>query len=846
MAIILIPKISKFMKKSFIKKLKIGIIISIISSSSFAQCTPSIGSASFYSIFTSTGAISNVSISSVEGNIGTNVGTITGFETSSVSGNTYIANGVTQQATLDLQSGFTAFNSLTSTITTHAPAFGSGETILPGVYNITGAGSIAGTLILDAQNNSSAKFILKFGGAFTSGANSNLILINGATANNIYWIVNGTVSFAASTTFSGTIIANGAISIGTGNNLNSKLLSVSGAISLYETSLTISGISNISTLYYADADQDGFGNPSISLCSSATGYILNNTDCDDTNAIINPNAVELYGNSIDDNCNGIIDTDTSICGNSTIWNGISWSNGTPSYEKAVIFFSSYTSTSDIYACSILVTNSSSVTFNSNLFVYNNITIDNNSFLSINNNNNILQINPLAINSGSITLKRNSSSLLRLDHTLWSSPVASQNLYNFSPATLTNRFYIYDTAANAYTTSGLGASTTLDAGKGYAVRAPNDHSSTTPTTWTGIFTGVPNNGTIPYTLDTASSGYNLVGNPYPSPINASSFLTENSAKIDGTLYFYAHSLTMNADGSFPSGTNYSSWNTTAGVAATTAASGDFHPIPVTPNGVIQVGQGFFVKATAAGNINFTNKIRVNNNINQFLRTNEIERHRLWLNLTTENNIDINQIAVAYVEGATQGVDTNFDGLSFGNTGSSLSSKINTDDYVIQGRSLPFESNDVVPLGFKAATSGNYKIKLTNKDGLFLVNQDVFVRDNLMGIEHNITIAPYLFTAQAGTFDNRFQLVYTQRLATPSETFTTNSVLVTKNSDGFHVTSNGNVLKEIYVYDILGRLLFKQLSINGTATDLKMFSQSNQMLFLIITSQENTTITVKAIY
>jgi hypothetical protein len=561
--------------------------------------------------------------------------------------------------------------------------------------------------------------------------------------------------------------------------------------------------------------------------------------------MINPNALEMYGNSIDDNCNGIVDTDTSICGNSTIWNGNSWSNGAPSYEKSVIFFSNYTSTSDIYACSILVTNNSSVTFNSNLFVYNNITIDNNSFLAINNNNNILQVNPLAINSGSITVKRNSSSLLRLDHTLWSSPVASQNLYNFSPATLTNRFYIYDTAANAYTTNGLGASTTFDAGKGYAVRAPNDHSSTTPTTWTGTFTGAPNNGTIPYTLDTASSGYNLVGNPYPSPINASSFLTENAAKIDGTLYFYAHSLTMNSDGSFPSGTNYSSWNTTAGVASTTAASSDFHPIPVTPNGVVQVGQGFFVKATASGNINFNNAMRVSNNANQFLRTNEIERHRLWLNLTTENDTDINQIAVAYVEGATQGVDTNFDGLAFGNTGSSLSSKINTDDYVIQGRSLPFDSNDVVPLGFKAATAGNYKIKLTNKDGLFLANQDVFVHDNLMGTEHNITSAPYLFTAQAGTFDNRFQLVYTQRLATPSETFTTNYVLVTKNSDGFHVTTNGNVMKDIYVYDISGRLLFKQLNINGNATDLKMFLQTNQVLLLKIFSQENSTVTVKAI-
>jgi hypothetical protein len=116
---------------------------------------------------------------------------------------------------------------------------------------------------------------------------------------------------------------------------------------------------------------------------------------------------------------------------------------------------------------------------------------------------------------------------------------------------------------------------------------------------------------------------------------------------------------------------------------------------------------------------------------------------------------------------------------------------------------------------------------------------------MGTEHNITSAPYLFTAQAGTFDNRFQLVYTQRLATPSETFTTNYVLVTKNSDGFHVTTNGNVMKDIYVYDISGRLLFKQLNINGNATDLKMFLQTNQVLLLKIFSQENSTVTVKAI-
>ena len=253
----------------------------------------------------------------------------------------------------------------------------------------------------------------------------------------------------------------------------------------------------------------------------------------------------------------------------------------------------------------------------------------------------------------------------------------------------------------------------------------------------------------------------------------------------------------------------------------------------------------MKASTAGTINFTNAMRVANNANQFFRTTEIERHRLWLNLTTESGTDINQIAVAYVEEATQNADTNFDGLSFGNTGSMLSSKINGSDYVIQGRSLPFASNDIVPLGFKASAAGNYKIVLTNKDGLFLGNQDVFVRDNLMGIEHNIKVSPYTFSSEIGTFDARFQLVYTQALGTPSSSFTPNSVLVYKNTDGFHVTTNGIVMKDILVYDISGRLIFKQSNINGTSTHLKGLSQTSQVLLLKITSQENETVTVKAI-
>lgn len=118
-----------------------------------AQCIPSLGTASNFAIFSSSGAISNVSTSTIGGNIGTNQGAVTGFETSTVTGTTYIANAVTQQAAIDLALAYAEFSSMTPTITNHTPAFGSGETILPGIYNVSSAGSIAGTLTLNAQNN---------------------------------------------------------------------------------------------------------------------------------------------------------------------------------------------------------------------------------------------------------------------------------------------------------------------------------------------------------------------------------------------------------------------------------------------------------------------------------------------------------------------------------------------------------------------------------------------------------------------------------------------------------------------------------------------------------------------
>ncbi|MFM9948994.1 MAG: MopE-related protein [Saprospiraceae bacterium] len=60
--------------------------------------------------------------------------------------------------------------------------------------------------------------------------------------------------------------------------------------------------------YYADADNDGFGNPSASQmsCFPIAGYVTNNTDCNDNSAAINPAAMEVC-DGVDNNCDGQTD-----------------------------------------------------------------------------------------------------------------------------------------------------------------------------------------------------------------------------------------------------------------------------------------------------------------------------------------------------------------------------------------------------------------------------------------------------------------------------------------------------------------------------------------------------------
>ena len=141
-------------------------------------------------------------------------------------------SSMAQEAKSDLELLINKLNALPVTNSTHLAAFGNGETILPGVYSIAGAASIALNLTLDGGGNPNSIFVIKANGALAAGAGTNIILTNGAQARNVFWLAYGAPSFGANTIMKGNVIAasTGAIAFNAGGNLEGRLLTISGAI----------------------------------------------------------------------------------------------------------------------------------------------------------------------------------------------------------------------------------------------------------------------------------------------------------------------------------------------------------------------------------------------------------------------------------------------------------------------------------------------------------------------------------------------------------------------------------------------------------------------------------------
>lgn len=113
----------------------------------------------------------------------------------------------------------------------HPLVFAGGETLNPGVYDVSGAASIgAGTLTLDGGGDPNSIFIIRATGAFSTATTTVVALTNGATANNVFWMSQVALSTAAGAVMKGSMISvGGAIGLGVNTNLEGRIFTKSGA-----------------------------------------------------------------------------------------------------------------------------------------------------------------------------------------------------------------------------------------------------------------------------------------------------------------------------------------------------------------------------------------------------------------------------------------------------------------------------------------------------------------------------------------------------------------------------------------------------------------------------------------
>ncbi|NJM80851.1 MAG: hypothetical protein HC854_16810 [Flavobacterium sp.] len=371
-----------------------------------------------------------------------------------------------------------------------------------------------------------------------------------------------------------------------------------------------------------------------------------------------------------------------------------------------------------------------------------------------------------------------------------------------------------------------------------IRVDNNWTSTAPgLSYNGQYTGVPNNGSYTYSI---GQGYNLLGNPYPSPMNADRFILNNS-KIS-TLYYWTH--TVPASGGVYPTNNFASYTLLGGTAA--AAGGAI------PNNKIQTGQGFYVKSSVAFDVKFENEQRLDavsstqffRNIDNSTVNTESEKHRIWINLNNES-IPVNQILIGYMESASNGFDEKIDGKTLDVTNSSLYNIINNEKYVIQGRSLPFSDEDIVPLGLKATVSGSYSISLETMDGLFL-NQEVFLKDKYTNIIYNIKQSAYSFNSEIGTFDDRFEIIYKNQTLQNQDFISNDEIIVSSQNNSIVIKSSNEIINTIVVYDIQGKVILNNTNVNNKTYSIDSIQRNNQALFLKITLTTGQVLNKKIIF
>ncbi len=574
---------------------------------------------------------------------------------------------------------------------------------------------------------------------------------------------------------------------------------------------------------------------------------------------INDLPVGTYDFTVEDiasTCNSSVVTVNIIdVSSTTTWNGSGWSNGFPDASKSVIISSISTSQQpftvdnpNVEACSLTInvpTGEPDVEIPSNvtLKITNSVTVTNNGKLVFADGSSLLQ-STNASNSGDIVYKRKTD-VRRYDLTYWSSPVTKAGgfkMKDLSPTTLLDKYFVF-TPSGGWATDMNGESEMV-AGYGYSIRGPQEFDITTAQTFEGKFVGVPNNGDVPVT-GVVSDSYFLFGNPYPSAIDVDE-LWKGNLDVLGPLYFWTHVIPpQKAPGDNTarySSNDYVIYTATGSINVTGVDNRQF-------NGFIAAGQGFFARPKTT-TIYFNNGMRTGGGTNSdFFKTaksSSIERNRIWLNIKNAEGA-FKQLLIGYIQGATNAIDFNYDALSLGgNSYVDFYSVNEVNKLAIQGRALPFDNTDTVPLGYKTSLVGDFTIGIDHADGFF-DKQDVYLEDKTAGKTINLRNENYTFNTVAGTFTDRFVIRYTDKtLGTGDFENLEDSVLISVKNKVISITSSKETIKDVNIFNVGAQLMYSKDKVNSSELQINNLHSSDQVLLVKVTLENGSTVSKKVVF
>ncbi|WP_395050424.1 LamG-like jellyroll fold domain-containing protein, partial [Flavobacterium sp.] len=402
-----------------------------------------------------------------------------------------------------------------------------------------------------------------------------------------------------------------------------------------------------------------------------------------------------------------------------------------------------------------------------------------------------------------------------------------------------RYWIYkfDNKANAYANwTQIGETGSLEAGKGFTLKGAGTSGTENLT-----FTGKPNNGTI-----TNAIGANqllLVGNPYPSALDADLFITDNIGSIntsvtdpaiDGALYFWEQFATNTTHilGSYQGG--YGIRNLSGGLAPSATGvdfiSGTGATSKLAPKQYIPVGQGFFVigKTVTGGNVTFKNSQRAfvkednaasqtmyksppkPKGLNQLTNNSDDpikkDTHkRIRLGYTIYNQSFHRQVLLAFMdEKANSEMNNGYDAFNIDDFPSDMYLLNGENELAIEGEGF-FDTSASYPIGVKTDVEGKVSFMIDALEN-FDSEQAIFIYDNVTDTYHNLKNGVFKIVLPIGVYDTRFSLRFKDKTL-KIEKNSINDIQISFNQKGNILAINNKLLdvtvEKVTLFNILGQ-------------------------------------------